>query len=385
MKEAVIVSAVRTPVGRAGKGSLVNARIDDLGAIALKEALKRVPKLDPKEIEDVIFGCAFPEGEQGMNVARLVSLLAGVPKSAAGATVNRFCASGAESISMAAKSIWTDTGDVFIAGGVESMSHIPMGGYNPSFNEKFFTEGFPQAYIPMGITAENVAEKYKISREDQDKFALRSHQKAVTAQKEGKFKNEIVPVEVPEVNGGKKIVDKDDGPRADTNLEALAKLKPVFKDGGSVTAGNSSPINDGAAACVVMSADRAKSLGIKPWVKIRAMAVAGVEPEYMGMGPVPAVKKVLERAHLKLSDIDVIELNEAFASQALAVVRELGISEEKLNPHGGAIALGHPLGCSGSRIMATLINDLIDLDGKFGLETMCIGGGQGFAMIVEKI
>ena len=385
MKEAVIVSAARTPIGRANKGTLVNVRVDDLGAIAVKEALKRVPKLNPKEIEDVIFGCAFPEGEQGMNVARLISLLSGIPDTTAGATVNRFCASGAESIAIATKSVWTNTGDVFIAGGVESMSHVPMGGFNPSFNEKFFTEGFPQAYIPMGLTAENVAEKHKISRQEQDQFALESHQKAVAAQKAGKFKNEIVPVEAPDGNGKTKTVDKDDCPRSDTNLETLAKLKPVFKEGGSVTAGNSSPVNDGAAACVILSSDRAKSLGIQPLAKIRAVAVAGVAPEIMGMGPVPAIKKVLERAKLKLSDIDVIELNEAFAAQSLAVVRELGINKEKLNPHGGAVALGHPLGCSGSRILATLINDLIDLNATLGLETMCIGGGQGFAMIVERI
>lgn len=385
MKEAVIVSAVRTPIGRAKKGSLINKRIDDMGAEVVKEALQRVPQLDPKEVEDVIFGCAFPEGEQGMNVARHISLLAGIPNTAAAATINRFCASGAESIAMAAKSIWTDCGDVFIAGGIESMSHVPMGGFNPSYNEKFLSEGFPQSYIPMGMTAENLAEKYKISRQDQDTFALASHQKAVAAQKGGKFKNEIVPVEVPTGNGKSQIIDKDDCPRSDTNLEVLAKLKPAFKEGGSVTAGNSSPVNDGAAACVVMSAERAKSLGIPPLVKIRAMAVAGVAPEIMGIGPVPAVQKVLKRTGLKLEDIDVIELNEAFAAQSLAVIRELGINEEKLNPHGGAIALGHPLGCTGSRIMATLINDLQDLDGTLGLETMCVGGGQGFAMVVERI
>ena len=385
MKEAVIVSAVRSPMGRAEKGLLANMRIDDLGAAILKEALKRVPKLDPAEIEDVIIGCAMPEGEQGMNIARNISLLAGVPLTAAAATVNRFCASGLESINNAALRIMTGNGEVFIAGGVESMSHVPMGGFNPSLNEKLFQPGAPQAYISMGITAENVAAKYNINREDQDKFALSSHQKAASAQKEGRFKNELVPVEVTLPDGKKVVLDKDENVRAESTLEKLSTLKPVFKEGGSVTAGNSSPLTDGAAMVVIMSADRAKALGIKPLAKIRAMAVAGCDPAYMGIGPVPAVQKVLKRAGLTIKDIDMVELNEAFAAQSLAVIRELGIDLAKANPNGGAIALGHPLGCSGARIMATLINDLITANKTIGLESMCIGGGQGAATIIERL
>ncbi|HEX5038437.1 MAG TPA: thiolase family protein [bacterium] len=385
MKEAVIVAAVRSPMGRAEKGLLANMRIDDLGAAVLKEALKRVPQLDPNEIEDVLVGCAMPEGEQGMNLARNISLLAGVPYSAAATTVNRFCASGLETINTAALHIMNGNGEVYVAGGVESMSHVPMGGFNPSLNEKFFAEGAPQAYISMGMTAENVAAKYKISREDQDKFAAASHQKAAKAHAEGRFKNEMVPVEVTLPDGKKVILDKDENIRPDTTAEKLAGLKPVFKADGSVTAGNSSPLTDGAAFVIMMSADKAKALGIKPLAKIRAMAVAGCDPAYMGIGPVPAVQKVLKRAGLTIKDIDVIELNEAFAAQGLAVLRELGADLNKVNPNGGAIALGHPLGCSGARIMGTLINDLITLDKKIGLETMCIGGGQGAATIIERL
>lgn len=385
MKEAVIVAAVRSPMGRAEKGLLANMRIDDLGAAVLKEALKRVPQLDPNEIEDVLVGCAMPEGEQGMNLARNISLLAGVPYSAAATTVNRFCASGLETINTAALHIMNGNGEVYVAGGVESMSHVPMGGFNPSLNEKFFAEGAPQAYISMGMTAENVAAKYKISREDQDKFAAASHQKATKAHAEGRFKNEMVPVEVTLPDGKKVILDKDENIRPDTTAEKLAGLKPVFKADGSVTAGNSSPLTDGAAFVIMMSADKAKALGIKPLAKIRAMAVAGCDPAFMGIGPVPAVQKVLKRAGLTIKDIDVIELNEAFAAQGLAVLRELGADLNKVNPNGGAIALGHPLGCSGARIMGTLINDLITLDKKIGLETMCIGGGQGAATIIERL
>lgn len=385
MKDAVIVSAVRSPMGRAEKGLLANLRIDDLGALILKEALKRVPQLDPNEIEDVLVGCAMPEGEQGMNLARNISLLAGVPQSAAATTVNRFCASGLETINTAALRVMTGSGEVFVAGGVETMSHVPMGGFNPSLNEKFFEPGAPQAYISMGMTAENVAAKYKISREDQDQFAVASHQKAVKAHQEGRFKNEMIPVEVTLPDGKKVVLDKDENVRPETTLEKLLALKPVFKEGGSVTAGNSSPLTDGAAFVVVMSAERAKALGIKPLAKIRAMAVAGCDPAFMGMGPVPAVQKVLKRAGLGLKDIDVIELNEAFAAQSLAVLRELGADLAKVNPNGGAIALGHPLGCSGARIMGTLINDLISQNKTIGLETMCVGGGQGAATVIERI
>ncbi|MBI2082060.1 MAG: thiolase family protein [Deltaproteobacteria bacterium] len=383
MKDAVIVSAVRSPMGRAGKGSYVTMRIDDLGALVVKEALKRVPQLDLNEIEDVLIGCAMPEGEQGMNVARQISLLSGIPFSAAATTVNRFCASGLETINTAALRVMTGNGEVFVAGGVESMTHVPMGGFNPSLNEKLFQPGAPQAYISMGITAENVAAKYKISREDQDKFSLASHQKAIRAHKEGKFKAEMIPVEIKTADGKKIVLERDENPREETTLEKLAQLKPAFKEGGTVTAGNSSPLTDGAAAVVVMSADRAKALGIKPLARIRAMAVAGLDPAYMGMGPVPAVQKVLKRAGMTLKDIDIIEINEAFAAQSLAVLRELNVDMEKVNPHGGAIALGHPLGCSGSRIMATLINDLTIYKKSIGLETMCVGGGQGAATIIE--
>lgn len=385
MKEAVIVAAVRSPMGRAEKGLLANMRIDDLGAVILKEALKRVPKLDPNEIEDVLVGCAMPEGEQGMNLARNISLLAGVPLTAAATTVNRFCASGLETINTAALHIMNGNGEVYVAGGVETMSHVPMGGFNPSLNEKFFEPGAPAAYISMGMTAENVAAKYKVSREDQDKFAAASHQKAAKAHQEGRFKNEMVAVEVTLPDGKKVILDKDENVRPDTTVEKLATLKPVFKEGGSVTAGNSSPLTDGAAFVVLMSADRAKALGVKPLAKIRAMAVAGCDPAFMGIGPVPAVQKVLKRAGMTIKDIDLIELNEAFAAQGLAVLRELGADLDRVNLNGGAIALGHPLGCSGARIMGTLINNLIANNKTIGIETMCIGGGQGAATIIERL
>lgn len=385
-REAVIVSAVRTPVGRANKGGLKEVRIDDLGALAVKAALARVPELDPALVEDVIFGCAIPEGEQGLNVARLIGLLAGLPDTAGGVTVNRFCASGLQSINMAAQNVLLGMGDVFVAGGIESMSHVPMTGFNPSLNKKLAggrdKTGYPAAYIPMGLTAENVAREYKISREEQDEFALRSHQKAISAQRDGLFKAEIVPVTLPDGS----VVENDEGPRADTTLEKLASLKPVFVADGTVTAGNSSPLNDGAAAVIVMSMGKARELGIKPIARLVTLAVAGVAPEMMGIGPIPAVRKALARAGMKIEDIDVIELNEAFASQSLAVCRELGINIEKqLNPNGGAIAIGHPLGCTGSRIMATLLNDMQQMDATFGLETMCIGGGQGLATIVERL
>ncbi|MFO1519504.1 MAG: thiolase family protein [bacterium] len=385
LREAVIVSAVRTPMGRALKGNYVNLRIDDLGAVVVKEALRRVEGLDPKDIEDVIVGCAMPEGEQGMNVARNISFLAGVPITAAAATVNRFCASSLQTIMDAARAIMVGDGDVFVAAGIETMSHVPMGGFNPSLNPKLMQKDMPDAYISMGLTAENVVDKYKITREEMDQFAYESHQKAIAAQKAGALKNEIVGVEVPDGQGGKKLITVDEGPRADTTVEKLATLKPAFKKDGSVTAGNSSPLTDGAAAVVLMSAEKAKALGLKPLARVHAMAVAGCAPELMGMGPVPAVQKVLKRAGKTVNDIDIFEINEAFASQSLAVVKELGIDRKRLNPHGGAIALGHPLGCSGARIMATLVNDLFTLDKKWGVETMCIGGGQGAACVIERL
>jgi acetyl-CoA acetyltransferase family protein len=396
MPEAVIVSAIRTPIGRASKGSLRTIRADDLAAVAVRAAAERVPNLDPKLIEDVIIGCAFPEGEQGMNLARLVTALAGLPVTAGGVTVNRFCASSLQAFNMGAQNIMLGMGDVFVIGGVEAMSRVPMGGFNPSFNPKLTnnpegieicglpgktTTEFEQSYIPMGLTAENLAREYKISREDQDAFALRSHQRAIAATDNGVFAKEIVPVTLP----SGEVVSVDDGPRRDTSLEKLASLEPAFIAGGTVTAGNSSPLNDGASAAVLMSAEKAQELGVKPRARVLSMAVAGVAPEIMGIGPVDAVRKALARAHLTLNDIDIIELNEAFAAQSLAVVRTLGIDETKLNPHGGAIALGHPLGCSGARLIATLLNDLETEGGRLGLATLCVGGGQGLATIIERL
>jgi acetyl-CoA acetyltransferase family protein len=397
MAEAVIVSAVRTPIGRANKGVLKDVRSDDLAAIAVKSALERVPSLDRSLIEDVIIGCAFPEGEQGMNLARLVGALAGIPETAGGVTVNRFCASSLQAVNMAAQNIMLGLGDAFVAGGVENMSRVPMGGFNPSFNPRLVKprEGekvdspYPPieleygywSYIPMGLTAENLAREYNISRVEQDAFALRSHRRAIAATESGVFAREIVPVPLP--NGS--LMEIDEGPRRDTSMEKLAALEPAFTTGGTVTAGNSSPLNDGAAAVVLMSAEKARDLGITPLAKVLTMAVAGVRPDIMGIGPVPAMKKVLQRAGMQLGDIDIIELNEAFAAQSLSVVKAMGIDEEKLNPHGGAIALGHPLGCSGARIIATLINDLQTHDKTFGIATLCIGGGQGLATIIERM
>lgn len=397
MAEAVIVSAVRTPIGRANKGVLKEVRADDLAALAVKAAVERVPNLDRSLIEDVIIGCAFPEGEQGMNVARLVGALAGLPETAGGVTVNRFCASSLQAVNMAAQSIMLGLGDVVVAGGVENMSRVPMGGFNPSFNPRLIQprEGekaesyLPPceleygyaSYIPMGLTAENLARLHNISREEQDAFALRSHQRAIVATDKGIFKREIVPVPLPDG----RIMEIDEGPRRDTSLEKLASLEPAFIKGGTVTAGNSSPLNDGASAVILMSEEKARELGITPLARVRTMAVSGVRPDIMGIGPVSAVRKVLQRSGLKLSDIDIIELNEAFAAQSLAVVRELGIDEEKLNPHGGAIALGHPLGCSGARLIATLINDLQTQDKTLGIATLCVGGGQGLATLIERM
>lgn len=396
MPEAVIVSAVRTPIGRAGKGALRTVRADDLAAVAVRGAVSRVPNFDPALIEDVILGCAFPEGEQGMNLARIVTGLAGLPVTAGGTTVNRFCASSLQAFNFAAAELMLGNGDAFVVGGVESMSRVPMGGFNPSFNPRLInnaagvelccvpgamTTAFGQSYIPMGLTAENLARKYGISREEQDHFALRSHQRAIAAIDSGIFAREIVPVPLPDGT----LFNTDEGPRRDTSAEALAKLEPAFMAGGTVTAGNSSPLNDGASGAVLMSAEKARELGVAARARVLAMAVAGVEPEIMGVGPVPAVRKALQRAHLQLGDIDIIELNEAFAVQNLAVMRELGIDEARLNPHGGAIALGHPLGDTGCRMIATLLNDLDTLGKRLGIATLCVGGGQGVATIVERL
>ncbi len=397
MTEAVIVSAVRTPIGRANKGSLKDMRADDLAAVAVRAAVERVPNLDLALIEDLILGCAFPEGEQGMNLARLVVPLANLPETVGGVTVNRFCASSLQAFNMAAQNVMLGLGDVFIAGGIESMSRVPMGGFNPSFNPRLlpthsgetYSSPYPPceltyglaSYIPMGMTAENLAREYQISRAEQDEFALRSHQRALAAIDQGIFEREIVPVKLPDG----RVMDTDEGPRRDTSLARLASLEPAFIKGGSVTAGNSSPLNDGAAAVIVMSAEKAHELGITPLARVVTMAVAGVRPDVMGIGPVPAIKKALQRAGMQLENIDLIELNEAFAAQSLAVVKELGIDQEKLNPHGGAIALGHPLGCTGARLIATLVNDLQTANKTLGLATLCVGGGQGLATIIERI
>jgi acetyl-CoA C-acetyltransferase len=376
----VIAAAARTPIGRARKGSLVDARPDDLAAFAVDAALKQVPELDRGEIVDVMIGCGFPEQRQGMNLARRVGLLAGLPETVPGTTVNRFCASSLQTIRMAFHAIKAGEGDAFVAGGVESITQVD--GYPKDSEElhpKLFGDDAPIAnvYIPMGLTAENVAERWGVSREEMDRYTQRSQERAVAAQDSGFFGREITPWDG---------VAADDGPRRGSTLEALAGLEPAFKPGGKVTAGNSCPLNDGAAAVVVLSEERARELGIEPRARIIASAVSGVEPEIMGVGPIEAVRRVLDRAGMTIDDVDVMELNEAFAAQVLPVCRELGVDPfgEKLNPHGGAIALGHPYGMTGARIMCTLLNDLETLDGTIGLETMCVGGGQGMAMLVER-
>ncbi|MVN86478.1 acetyl-CoA C-acyltransferase [Deinococcus sp. HMF7620] len=388
MRDAVIVSAVRTPVGRGVKGTLANTRPDDLAALVLNEAVKRAG-VDAAVVEDVYLGCAIPEAEQGLNVARLAALRAGMPDSVGGVTVNRFCSSGLQTIAMAAAAIQAGQADVMLAGGVESMSFVPMSGHNPSPNPDL-VDSRPGAYIGMGLTAENVATKYGISREDQDAFALRSHQRAAAAQDAGKFDAEIVPVpvRVDKAKGTKMKsdtmqFDKDELIRRDANLADMAKVRPAFKATGSVSAANSSPFSDGAAAVLLMSGEKAQELGVKPLAKFLGFAVAGVEPELMGIGPVKAVPKVLAQTGLTLADIDLIELNEAFAAQSLAVARELGLDEAILNVNGGAIALGHPLGCSGAKLTTSAIYELGRRGGGKALITMCIGGGMGAAGIIE--
>ncbi len=386
MNEAVIVSAVRSPIGKARKGSLVKYRMDDLGAVMVKEALKRVPEFDYAEIEDVYCGCAMPEAEQGMNIGRAIGILAGLPISVPGCTINRFCASSLSTIMEGAKGIWAGIGDTYLSVGIETMTNVPMGGFNISMNPKLVEgeshkHGFPWYYVPMGVTAENVARKFEVSREDQDEFAYQSNMKAAKAIEEGWFKNEIAPVTLPDG----RVFDTDEGVRPNTTVEALGKLKPAFMKDGSVTAGNSSQLSDGSAAILLMSHKKAESLGIKDMWRVVSFAVAGVDPEIMGMGPEAATKKLLDRTGLKLDDFDAIELNEAFASQSLAVMRNLGADPAKVNLHGGAIALGHPLGCSGTRIVVTLINVLERIGGKRGLATMCVGGGMGGALLIEKV
>lgn len=398
MPEAVIVSAVRTPVGRYA-GALKDVRPDDLGALVIKEAVERAG-VDPNEIEDVFFGCANQAGEDNRNVARMSLLLAGLPETIGGVTVNRLCASGLQAINSAAQAIQAGAGDVFVAGGVESMTRAPfvMGKaetpfsrdakiYDTTIGWRFTNPKLAEMHHPysMGETAENVAEKYNVSRLDQDEFALRSHQRAVAAQKEGRFDDEIVPVPIPQRRGDPVLVDKDEGPRADTTLERLAALKPAFKPGGTVTAGNSSSVNDGATALVLISREKAEADGFKPLARIVATAVAGVDPAYMGVGPVPATKKVLQRAGLSLDDIGLVELNEAFAAQSLEVIRQLGLDPEKVNVNGGAIALGHPLGSSGARITTTLLHEMRRRQVQFGLATLCVGVGQGVATVIELL
>jgi acetyl-CoA C-acetyltransferase len=387
MSEAVIVSIARTPIGRAVKGSLIDQRPDDLGAYVVTEVLGRVPQLDRGQIDDVICGCALPGGEQSHNLGRIISILAGI--GAPGTTVNRYCASSLQAVRMAFHAIRADEGSAFLCAGVESSTRSPLGVFsdqpdtqNPRL-QAGNAEGFPQAYLAMGVTAENVADKYDIGREEMDRYALQSHRRAVLAGQNGIFAREIIPV--PLASGAS--MTADDGPRPDTSLEKLATLKPVFREGGRVTAGNSCPLNDGAAAAVVMSRALADRLGITPIARIVSTGVSSLEPELMGLGPIESTRQALDRAGMTIDDVDVVEINEAFAAQVIPAARGIGVDPfgDKLNPHGGAIALGHPFGMTGVRILATLLNDLATGDQTIGLETMCVGGGQGMAMIIERL
>ena len=400
MREAVVVSSVRTAVGKAFKGTLRSTRPDDLAAVAFRGALERVPQLDPKEIEDVILGCAMPEAEQGMNVARIASLRAGLPVEASAMTINRFCSSGLQAIALAAERIRGGGAEVILGGGTESMSMIPIGGNKVSANP-WLIEHYPDSYLSMGLTAERLAQRYGITREQCDEFSLASHKKALAAIAGGKFDDEIVavPVSFTTPNGfvssGRALAPRpkriditfkvDEGPRADTSIEALGALKPAFHAKGVTTAGNSSQMSDGAAAAIVMSAERAQALGIKPLARFVSFATAGYKPEEMGLGPVFAIPKALKLAGLKLSDIDVIELNEAFAAQSLSVIKEAELDPARVNPNGGAIAMGHPLGCTGAKLTATIIRELKRRNAKYGLVTMCVGGGMGAAGIFENL
>lgn len=392
MKEAFIVSAKRTPCGKANRGSLRFTYPDILGGEVIKDILKNTPELDPAEVDDVVMGCAFPEASQGLNIARQIAILGGLPDSVPGMTVNRFCSSGLQTIAMSAERIMAGGADVIIAGGVESMSMVPMGGLSFQPNPKL-VDNRPEVYISMGITAENVAKKYSVSREDQDGFAFQSHQRAIKAWNKGKFNGQITPVVVEEkkITANGEMVeetftfDQDEGPRADTSVEVLSKLNPAFKAGGTVTAGNASQMNDAASAVLVMSGEKVKELGLTPIARYVSFDVAGVAPELMGIGPVEAVPKALKKAGLSLSDIDLIELNEAFASQSLAVIRELGLDQEITNVNGGAIAMGHPLGCTGAKLTTQILHEMQSRGSKYGLVTMCIGGGMGAAGIFENL
>ena len=392
MTDAVIVSAVRTAVGKAPKGTLRNTRPDEMGAAVIKEAASRVPGLELSEIEDVIMGCAMPEAEQGMNVARAAAIRAGLPVETSAMTINRFCSSGLQSIAMAADRIKSGGAEVIVAGGLETMSMIPMGGHIIRPNP-YLVDHYPDFYLNMGLATENVARKFEVTREEQDAFALRSHQRAGAALDADKFKDETVALNVTleelDAKGKKQrrevVFDKDEGVRRDTSAEGLAKLKPAFHVKGTITAGNASQMSDGAAAAIVMSAERAKSLGAKPMARFVAYATAGCPPEEMGIGPVFAIPRALKLAGLSLNDIDVIELNEAFAAQSLAVIKTLGIDPEKVNVNGGAIALGHPLGCTGAKLTATILRELERRNGRYGMVTMCVGGGMGAAGIFERV
>ena len=390
MKEAFIVAAARTPVGKAPNGKLRTVRPDDLAAIAIKGALARVPQLPLDQIEDVVIGCAMPEAAQGMNIARIAAQRAGLPDTAPGVTVNRFCASGLEAIATGAQRILSGMADVIIAGGTESMSFVPMGGFKISPNP-CLVEQMPDAYLSMGLTAENLAAKFTVSREDADQFSLESHQKAIAALDAGRFREECVPVPVREVNLDANckrkvtefVFDTDEGPRRDTTLERLAALKPAFGPKGTVTAGSASQRSDGAAAVVLMSGEKVKELGVKPIARFVTYAVGGVPPGIMGIGPVEAIPKAMKRAGLKIADMDVIELNEAFACQALSVIRQLGLPKDRVNVNGGAVALGHPLGATGAKLTVSILHELKRRNGRYGLVTMCVGGGMGGAGIFE--
>ena len=397
MPEAVIVDAVRTPIGRAVKGSLKSVRADDLAAIPLKAIVERNPQVEQTSIGDVMMGCGYGEGEQGYNIGRIATLIAGIDHRVPGTTVNRFCASSLQTIRMAFHAIKAGEGDTYISAGVEAVSRAGRGSAQFEFHP--LVDGSENSlynvYIPMGMTAENVAEERKVSREAQDEWALISQTRAVAAQESGHFDREIIPVTVPahkdvdkesnEIDVPETVMTKDDGPRAGTTLEKLAALKPVFKEGGTVTAGNACPLNDGAAAVLVMSEEKAAALGLKPKARIIASTVVAIRPEVMGLGPIPAIRQLLQSTGMKIEDIDVVEINEAFAAQIVPCMAELGITEEQLNPFGGAIALGHPFGMTGARIMTTLLNNLETLDGKYGIESMCVAGGMGMAMLVERL
>lgn len=390
-REAVIVAASRTAVGRAKKGTTRNWRSDEMAAAVIREALRKAEGLSPQDVDDVIIGCAMPEGAQGLNFGRTIALRAGLPVDVPGMTVNRFCSSGLQTIALAAERIIANGADCIVAGGAETMSLVPMTGFRVSPNQ-YMVEHMPEVYMGMGFTAEQVAEEFEVSRQAQDEFALRSHQRAGAAYAEGKFDDEILPLEIEEVAPGPTgpsrqtiVLDRDEHMRPDTSLEALAKLRPVFKLNGTVTAGNSSPLSDGAAAVIVMERKKAESMGLKPLVRFVGFNVGGVRPEVMGIGPIVAVPRLLKRTGMSLEDIDLIELNEAFAAQAVAVIRELGLSEEKTNVNGGAIALGHPLGCTGAKLTVQIVHEMKRRDAQYGMVTMCIGGGMGAAGLFENL